>query len=117
MKESLRVGWKQSILKIAQFFEGNDDEQFILYDQVDIMQKYQKDSNTETYGQISGRKMSENFGTKIITEVNWNANVIPLKSTANVVLIEFHTYQKEDPEAEKLNIIRMVAGFIRNDVK
>ena len=58
-------------------------------------------------------KIQDNFGDKIvITEINGKANVETFKSTVDNVIQEFHISQKQNPQAEKYNIIKAAARII-----
>ena len=47
--------------------------------------------------------------------MNVYANIVTLKSIADVVLSELNAHQKEDPEVKNLNIIQTAAKLIRDD--
>ena len=63
-------------------------------------------------------RLKEYFGDQIIiTDINEKSNVVTLRSTAECVLQEFHYRQEDDPDMEKILLIKKAAKLIRNDIK
>ena len=65
-------------------------------------------------------RLKEYFGDQIIiTEINGksNAYVVTSRSTAECVLQEFHDRQEDDPDMEKIHLVKTAAMLIRNDIK
>ena len=111
----------EAFQKVMNFLMENDDEQITLRDLEDKMQEYLGDSRGTAYGHTHMKqKIEEHFGNQIIiTEINGKANVVTFRSTAEVILNDFHhTNQKSgDKESEKLNIIKTAARLIKNDIR
>ena len=61
---------------------------------------------------------AEYFGDQIIIpEINGKSNVETLRSTAERVLEELHDRQEDDPDMEKIHLIKTAAKLIVTKVK
>ena len=59
-------------------------------------------------------KLKKHFGNQImITKINGKSNIVKLRSTAKIVLQEFHDRQKDGSEMEKIHLIQTAAKLIR----
>lgn len=110
-----------AFLKVAQFLEGNDDEQITLTDLRHKMQQVLQEggSEKEPYGeQHLRRKLENHFGEAIIvTCVKGKANVVTFRSTAEKILMDFSKRREKNDEKEKLCIIRTAALLLLADIK
>ena len=75
---------RQAFLKVAEYFEENDDEQKTIADLVEKMREYCQDTNSTAYGFTHMKnELKKHFGDQIvITEIDGKSNVVTLKSTA-----------------------------------
>ena len=83
------------------------------------MNGFSEESQSIAYGHTHMKaRLKEYFGDQIIiTEINGKSNIVTLRSTAECVLQEFHDRQKDDPDMEKIHLIKKAAKLIRNDIK
>ena len=83
------------------------------------MNGFFEESQSIAYGHTHMKaRLKEYFGDQIIiTEINGKSNIVTLRSTAEYVLQEFHDRQKDDPDMEKIHLIKKAAKLIRNDIK
>lgn len=83
------------------------------------MSGFSEESQSIAYGHTHMKaRLKEYFGDQIIiTEINGKSNIVTLRSTAEYVLQEFHDRQKDDPDMEKIHLIKKAAKLIRNDIK
>lgn len=83
------------------------------------MNGFFEESQSIAYGHTHMKaRFKEYFGDQIIiTEINGKSNIVTLRSTAECVLQEFHDRQKDDPDMEKIHLIKKAAKLIRNDIK
>lgn len=83
------------------------------------MNGFFEESQSIAYGHTHMKaRLKEYFGDQIIiTEINGKSNIVTLRSTAECVLQEFHDRQKDDPDMEKIHLIKKAAKLIRNDIK
>ena len=83
------------------------------------MNGFLEESQSIAYGHTHMKaRLKEYFGDQIIiTDINGKSNVVTLRSTAECVLQEFHDRQEDDPDMEKIHLIKTAAKLIRNDIK
>ena len=83
------------------------------------MNGFFEESQSIAYGHTHMKaRLKEYFGDQIIiTEINGKSNIVTLRSTAECVLQEFHDRQEDDPDIEKILLIKKAAKLIRNDIK
>lgn len=96
----------------------NEDEQLTVNDMVTKMSELCGENLS--YSQVHMKsKIQNHFGEDvIITEINGRPNVITLRKTAKNILQDFHQSQSQnDPEVEKLNILKAAANLIKSDIK
>lgn len=83
------------------------------------MNGFFEESQSIAYGHTHMKaRLKEYFGDQIIiTEINGKSHIVTLRSTAECVLQEFHDRQEDDPDIEKILLIKKAAKLIRNDIK
>ena len=83
------------------------------------MNGFLEESQSIAYGHtLMKASLKEYFGDQIIiTDINEKSNEVTLQSTAECVLQEFHDRQEDDPDMEKILLIKKAAKLIRNDIK
>ena len=83
------------------------------------MNGFLEESQSIAYGHtLTKARLKEYFGDQIIiTDINEKSNEVTLQSTAECVLQEFHDRQEDDPDMEKILLIKKAAKLIRNDIK
>ena len=83
------------------------------------MNGFLEESQSIAYGHtLMKARLKEYFGDQIIiTDINEKSNEVTLQSTAECVLQEFHDRQEDDPDMEKILLIKKAAKLIRNDIK
>ena len=108
-----------AFLKVANFLEEHDDEQITIQDLIVKMTEYLQDSECEPYSAKWMKiKIKDHFGDSVIMTGLENKCVVTLRDTAHSILSEFHKQQKSNnPEDEKLIIIKTAAKLIVSDVK
>ena len=72
------------------------------------MNGFSEESQSIAYGHTHMKaRLKEYFGDQIIiTEINGKSNIVTLRSTAECVLQEFHDRQKDDPDMEKIILLK-----------
>lgn len=77
-----------SFLRVAHFFEENDDEQKTISDLVSLIEENHHGSGLEAYSYTHMKmKLDKHFRDKILqTEVNGKLNMVTFRGTAKVVL-------------------------------
>ena len=72
------------------------------------MNGFFEESQSIAYGHTHMKaRLQEYFGDQIIiTEINGKSNIVTLRSTAECVLQEFHDRQKDDPDMEKIILLK-----------
>lgn len=77
------------------------------------MNGFLEESQSIAYGHTHMQaRLKEYFGDQIIiTDINGKSNVVTLRSNAECVL------QEDDPDMEKIHLIKTAAKLIRNDIK
>ncbi len=109
-----------AFLRVATYFEDNDDEQLTVSDLVEKMEEYLQDTEYQAYSMVyMKKKILEHFSNRIIiTELNGKPNVVTFFSTASSILHDFHKQSKHDTsEKDKLSIIKTAAKLILSDIK
>ena len=53
----------------------------------------------------------------IVTTINHKSNVVPMRQTAECVLLEFHASQSDDPKSERIRTLQAAAKFTQEDIK
>ena len=83
------------------------------------MNGFLEESKSIAYGHTHMKaRLKEYFGDQIIiTEINGKSNVVTLRRTAACVLQEFHDRQEDDPDMEKIHLIKTAAKLIVTNVK
>ena len=84
------------------------------------MNGFLEESQSIAYGYtLMKARLKEYFGDQIIITdiINEKSNVVTLRSTAECVLQQFHDRQEDDPDMEKILLIKKAAKLIRNDIK
>ena len=80
------------------------------------MNGFSEESKSIAYG-LTHMK-AEYFGDQIIIpEINGKSNVVTLRSTAECVLQELHDRQEDDPDMEKIHLIKTAAKLTVTKVK
>ena len=95
------------------------DQRLPRYHSPPLMNFFLEESQNIAYGHTQTKaRLKEYFGDQIIiTDINGKSNVVTLRSTAECVLQEFHDRQEDDPDIEKIHLIKTAAKLIRNDIK
>jgi hypothetical protein len=111
-----------AFLEVARYLEENDDEQITIDHLVDLMEQKLENTANEAYSCIHMKKrLKEHFGERIImTEINGKPNVVTFRTTARVVLHEYHKQQQQQEETtteKKMKLVRAAARLIKEDIK
>eukprot|EP00794_Sanderia_malayensis_P021141 gene21141-23219_t len=108
---------EEAFLNVASYLSENDDEQITVADLVLKMKEYMGE---ESYSAKHMKKrILEHFRDEItITNINGRSDVVTFRTTAALILHQFHSLPKiNDPEADKAHIIKAAAKLIKNDIK
>jgi hypothetical protein len=102
----------------VEYLIQNEDEQLTVNDMVTKMSEICGENLSYSQVHMKSRLQSY-FGDDVIfTEINGRPNVITLRKTAKNILQDFHQSQSQnDTEAEKRNILKAAANFIKSDIK
>jgi hypothetical protein len=109
-----------AFLKVVDYLEENDDSLSTINDLVKKMTDHLINTGLEAYSRTHmKRRIQEHFGNRVImTSLSTKECVITLRDTASSILHAFHLQNKpENPEDEKLDIIKTAAKLIVSDVK
>ena len=108
-----------AFLEVAAYLEENDDEQITINDLIGLMEEKLADTEYETYSYTYMKKrLQDHFGDKIIqTEINGTANVVTFRTTAKALLQDHYQQMKQDPNEEKIRLVKTAAKLIREDIK
>ena len=104
---------EEAFLRVALYFEENDDEQITVGELVLKMKEYcGEDSYTPKYMK---KRITEHFGNNvIITEINGKPNVVTLRSNAASILHEFYDRSKQqDADVERILIVETAVNLIK----
>ena len=100
------------------YLQENDDETLTINDLVERMKAILSDPCDAYSGKYMKSKLLQHFGERIIvTEINGRPNVVTFRTTVNNVIQDLHNQKQQDPQTEKLNIIKAAAKLIREDIK
>ena len=101
-----------SVEKIIQYIDENDDCQFSLHELLLLVEDPKPDIKTLK------NKLLEHYGDKIIITANNNkVPTVCLKSVGHSILSDaWYENRKSDPKAEKLRVIEMAANIIREEI-
>jgi len=95
--------------------QENDYDQKTLQELLDMMKEHNPDNATYTLKHLKSRRL-DHFGEDIIT-----TNMPKLKKRCYFSpqkILDFYKFQKyDDPEEEKMNIIRTASQLIKSDIK
>lgn len=108
----------EAFLKVAEYFQQNDDEQKTIGDLIEKMKEYCEDKGA-VYGFTHMKnELQKHFGDQIIiTEIAGKSNVVTLKSTATQILHDFHLKSEEEDCDKHQEIIKAAAKLIKHDIK
>lgn len=106
-----------AFMTVIEYLKENDNEQITITDLVDKMKEI---CGERAYSaSYTKQRLVEHFGDSvIITEINGKQNVVTLRRTASSILHDFYSQCKSDnPESEKVKLIKTAAKLIKNDIK
>ena len=109
-----------AFLLVTKYLEENDDEQITITDLIHKMETILMGTDISAYSFTHMKsKLVEHFGDNlIITELNGKLNVVTFRRTAANILYDFYQEQKkDDPNMEKMRIIKAAAKLIKSDIK
>lgn len=110
----------QAFLKLATFFEENDEEQYTVSELVVKMGELLNGTDLEPYSnKYLKSKLLEYFSDQLVfATIDGKADVVTFKEKASAILQNFYYLDKTDnEESEKIKLIRAAAKIIKSDIK
>ena len=105
--------------QVIEFLRQNDEEQITVGDLVSKMAEILGDDVEPYSAKYMRSKLLDHQGDDIIiTNISGRADVVTIRTTAAKILQKFYDSPRtNDPETEKMKIIKAAAEFIESDIK
>ena len=107
----------KAFLKVIEYLQNNDDENFTVADLVSMMKQYMSEEEEPYDNKTMKNKLTQEFGDEIvICSLESKSDVVTFRSTVVKILENYHKKASNlNKEDEALLIIQTAASLIRND--